>query len=154
MSKGPCSAVPFFMRKKTRVKRIFHKGYWISVWVYQFIPTQPTFWEGAFCITKSKRASCDWIENRKNKRSASANRPPSGVPSTTVFKAMSLFESLILELPENAVIFSKPQSRQLQTISRYLERIGFIYSPLDGQACWVLTAHSKEGVLLRRSRNA
>lgn len=142
------------MRKKTRVKRIFHKGYWISVWVYRFIATEPAFWEGAFCITKSKRASSDWIEHRKNRRSEHANRPPKGAPSTTVFKAMSLFESLILELPEDAVIFSRPQSKQLETIPRYLERIGFIYSPLDGQACWVLTTRSKEEVLLRRSRNA
>ena len=154
MSRGPCSAVPFFMRKKTRVKRTFHKGYWISVWVYQFIPTQPSYWEGAFCITKSKRASCDWIENRKNKRSASANRPPSGVPSTTVFKAMSLFESLILELPQYAVIFSRPQNEQLQTISRYLERIGFTYSPLDDSPCWILTIRSKEAILRPRSRSA
>lgn len=142
------------MRKRTRVKRIRCKGFWVCVWLYQFIPTEPTFWEGALLITKSKRASCDWIENRKNRRSVRAHRDVSGAPSATVFKAMSLFQSLILQLPEDAVIFSKPRNQDLRVISRYLERIGFMFSPLDGQPCWILTAHSKEEVRRRSLRSS
>jgi hypothetical protein len=142
------------MRKNTRVKRIKHKGFWISVWVYRFIPTRSDYWEGAVCITKSKRASCDWIENRKNKRSRKTNVPHTGAPSTTVYKAMSLFKSLILELPENAVIFARPQSTSVEVISRYIERIGFIRSPLGAEPCWVLTTRSKEEALRQPMRNA
>lgn len=123
------------------VERSKQNGSWCSIYAAR-MPTG--VWIVGLIINKSKRASNDWFERRKNKR---FNRASSEHKTKTLSQMRACYQNIIkiLErIPITDHVFIENDFPKAQALSKYVERLGFIRVQQDEKPIWVLTAHQRQ----------
>lgn len=128
-------------RKLVRSKA---ETYWCSLYANQI---ESDVWNIGLIVNKSKRASNDWFERRKNKRCRRAATERKR-KSLKQFKAcVDNLLVLLSQLPTNAHAVIINDFVKARALSKYVQRFGFIPIPKGDQLVWVLTAQKKAEVL-------
>lgn len=125
------------------VQRSKRDAYWCSVYACK-MPTG--VWIIGLVINKSKRASNDWFERRRNKRSRKVRTERKLKTLAQMRACYKNVTKLIKRIPIQDHIFIENDFIKAQTLSKYVERLGFIRVQQDGQPIWVLTAHQRAEV--------
>lgn len=123
------------------VERSKQNGFWCSIYAAR-MPTG--VWIVGLIINKSKRASNDWFERRKNKR---FNRASSEHKTKTLSQMRACYQNIIKildRIPITDHIFIENDFPKAQALSKYVERLGFIRVQQDEKPIWVLTAHQRQ----------
>jgi hypothetical protein len=106
-------------------------------------------WNVGLIVNKSKRASDDWYERRKNKRTRRALRENKTKTLKELRVCLEVLMDVLRSLPQEASVFLVNDSKRTQTLSKYVQRFGFTPVEYEDQTVWVLTVLKKKEVLLR-----
>jgi len=123
------------------VERSKQNGFWCSIYAAR-MPTG--VWIVGLIINKSKRASNDWFERRKNKRFNRASREHK---TKTLSQMRACYQNIIKilkRIPITDHVFIENDFPKAQALSKYVERLGFIRVQQDEKPIWVLTAHQRQ----------
>ena len=133
-------------RKLVRSKA---EGYWCSLYANQI---DTDVWNIGLIINKSKRASNDWFERRKNRRCrrAASERKRKSLKQFKVCVDNLLI--LLSQLPADAHAVIINDFIKARALSKYVERFGFTPIPKGDQLVWVLTAQKRAEVLRQSLR--
>lgn len=132
------------MRRKT--KRIKIDNYWCSIYANLFAKN---IWNLGLIINQSKRASNDWFERRKNHRVRRVKNEKRVKTLRQLRGCLQVVEFMLADLPEEDHVFIINDYAKAQTLSKYVERLGFIPIPDEDRLIWVLTAQKRREVLHR-----
>jgi len=133
------------------VQRSQKDGFWCSIYACR-MPTG--IWIIGLVINRSKRASNDWFEVRKNKRS---RRVVNERKTKTLSQIRACYQNtvkILKRIPKTDYVFIENDFPKAQALSKYAERLGFIRVQQDGQSTWVLIAHQRVGAPLRSWRTS
>jgi len=120
------------------------KEYWSVLFLEEI---QENVWMVSLIVNKSKRAINDWFNNRKNKRwrKIESDKTPRSLSCLRV--CVSWLREFISTNPD-AVLITYHALPKNKTLSRYVTRLGFVQTPMDGMTYWVRVAQKKrEGPL-------
>lgn len=128
----------FFMRRL--VERSKRDGFWCSIYACR-MPTG--VWIIGLVINKSKRASNDWFQRRKNRR---FRRVAGEHKLKTLCQMRACYQNIVKILdrvPKTDHVFIENDFPKAQALSKYVERLGFIRVQQGEKPIWVLTAHQR-----------
>lgn len=137
----------FFMRRL--VQRSKQDGLWCSIYALK-MPTG--IWIVGLIINKSKRASNDWFDRRRNKRFRRALTEHKVKTLSQMRVCYQNIVKLLNRIPTTDYIFIENDFPKAQALSKYVERLGFIRVQQDEKSIWVLTAHRRKEDQHRFSR--
>lgn len=103
-------------------------------------------------INKSKRASNDWFDRRRNKRFRRALTEHKVKTLSQMRVCYQNIVKLLNRIPTTDHIFIENDFPKAQALSKYVERLGFIRVQQDEKSIWVLTAHRRKEDQHRFSR--
>jgi hypothetical protein len=131
---------------KRKLKRVKVGDFWCSIYAAE---VTPGIWTLGMVINRSKRASNDWFERRRNRRAKRVRNEKTlkGLRQLRGCWIVSL--SLLKELPIEDHVFIINDFPKAQALSKFMERVGFTPVLEDGKLIWVLTAQKKREVLHR-----
>ena len=124
-------------------------AYWCTAYANEFAEG---CWNLGVVINKSKRASNDWYERRKNRR---VRKVKSEQKVKTIKQIATSYRNIIAvinKIPLTHDVFIMNDFEKSTALSRYTERLGFISVPWDGRLVWVLTAQRRQEVQLHYER--
>jgi hypothetical protein len=126
--------------------RIKSESLWCSLYLH---PIAPQVLNLALIVNKSKRASNDWCESRRNKRRRRVLKEQRKKTLKQLRACYFLVAKAIAWAPREYHILIKNDFKKAQSLSKYVERLGFDCIPRDGQLFWVLTAQKRKAMLRR-----
>lgn len=121
-------------------------SFWCTIYCTKIIGN---IWTIGLVVNKSKRASNDWYAIRKNKRRLRVINERKQKSLKQLRVCFNLLKKALRLLPTCADIIIYNDFREAQSLSKYVERLGFTLVYHQGFPFWVLTVPKKVEALPR-----
>jgi hypothetical protein len=131
--------MPKFQSPKKRTFRTKVGNYWITVYLTRW---EKLTWNLSACISRSKRCSNDWNQNKNKRKHVKKIRSRGSRSSLRELIGMNkLVKKAIETAPKGEGIIVYADRDKTKSLGKYVQRLGFKLTQVDDLQFWVLITH-------------